>query len=140
MIANLVLFFIRIYWRTLSPLIGSVCRFQPSCSRYTAVCVERFGAVRGSWLGFVRICKCQPFHPGGYDPPPRRPGDSAGREAPRVVLPGLTHVDLGAAPPAEPQNDSEREKCADGVHSSQLSSNLAPASPPPGDRAGRAPA
>lgn len=82
--SKLLLFLIRIYWWTLSPVIGSVCRFQPSCSRYTAVCIDRFGAVKGSWLGFVRICKCQPFHPGGYDPPPPRPG-----EAP-MVLPGLS--------------------------------------------------
>jgi hypothetical protein len=65
-----LLLLIRIYWHTLSPLLGSVCRFHPSCSRYTAACIEHLGALRGSWLGVKRICRCHPFHPGGFDPPP----------------------------------------------------------------------
>lgn len=76
--ARLVLVLIRIYWWTLSPLIGNVCRFHPSCSRYTATCVERFGAVQGGWLGVKRICRCHPFHPGGFDPPPERPENADG--------------------------------------------------------------
>lgn len=67
----LVLALIRLYQVTLSPLIGQSCRFEPSCSRYTATCVERFGAMRGSWLGVRRILRCHPFNPGGYDPPPQ---------------------------------------------------------------------
>jgi putative membrane protein insertion efficiency factor len=73
MLQRILLVLIRIYWWTLSPLIGNVCRFHPSCSRYTATCIERFGGLRGSWLGFKRICRCHPFHPGGYDPPPELP-------------------------------------------------------------------
>lgn len=68
--ARVVLALIQVYWWTLSPLIGNVCRFTPSCSRYTATCVERFGAVRGGWLGTKRICRCHPFNAGGFDPPP----------------------------------------------------------------------
>ena len=70
MIARALLFVIQIYWWTLSPLIGGVCRFQPTCSRYTATAITRFGALEGSWLGFKRICRCHPFNAGGWDPPP----------------------------------------------------------------------
>ncbi len=66
-----VLALIRLYQVTLSPWIGQSCRFEPSCSRYTATCVDRFGALRGSWLGVRRILRCHPFNPGGYDPPPQ---------------------------------------------------------------------
>lgn len=65
-----LLWLIRAYQWGLSPLLGMRCRFEPSCSRYTATSIERFGALRGSWLGVSRVCRCHPFHPGGYDPPP----------------------------------------------------------------------
>lgn len=61
---------IRLYQRTLSRLLGNLCRFEPSCSRYAAACLETHGAIKGSLLSIVRLCKCHPFHPGGYDPPP----------------------------------------------------------------------
>ena len=69
----LVLTLIRLYQRLLSPILGQNCRFEPSCSRYTATCVERFGAFHGSWLGLRRILRCHPFNSGGYDPPPAIP-------------------------------------------------------------------
>jgi hypothetical protein len=77
MIARFLLFSIRVYQRTLSPLIGPVCRFTPSCSRYMATCIERFGAARGVWLGLRRLMRCHPFHAGGVDLPPSRADDSA---------------------------------------------------------------
>jgi putative membrane protein insertion efficiency factor len=70
MIARFFLLLIRGYQRLLSPLIGPVCRFTPSCSVYTATCIERFGAARGLTLGAWRILRCNPFHPGGVDLPP----------------------------------------------------------------------
>lgn len=80
MIRELLLLLLRIYRATLSPLLGNVCRFEPSCSRYATACVEHWGAGRGSWLAVKRLCKCHPFHPGGYDPPPLPPprNDGAG--------------------------------------------------------------
>lgn len=60
---------IRLYQRLLSPLIGPVCRFYPSCSNYTLQAIEKYGPLRGSWKGFRRILRCHPWHPGGYDPP-----------------------------------------------------------------------
>jgi putative membrane protein insertion efficiency factor len=70
MIATLLIDLIRLYQRVISPLFGRVCRFEPSCSRYAVACLEAHGAARGSLLSVVRLCKCHPFHPGGYDPPP----------------------------------------------------------------------
>ncbi len=74
---KLLLGLIRLYQLTLSPLIGRSCRFEPSCSRYTAACIELHGPAHGSWLGLKRIAHCHPFHPGGYDPPPPAPPNTA---------------------------------------------------------------
>jgi hypothetical protein len=76
-IAQLLIFFVRVYQRTLSRVltatVGNVCRFEPSCSRYAVACLENHGALRGGLLSVVRLCKCHPFHPGGVDlPPPRK--------------------------------------------------------------------
>ena len=73
MLVRLLVSLIRLYRVALSPLLGNVCRFEPSCSRYAAACLEGHGAFRGGLLSIVRLCKCHPFHPGGHDPPPLRP-------------------------------------------------------------------
>ena len=70
MIARFLIALIRLYQRALSPLLGNLCRFEPSCSRYAASCLQLHGAGRGTLLSIVRLCKCHPFHPGGFDPPP----------------------------------------------------------------------
>lgn len=60
---------VRFYQRALSPLLGSNCRFSPTCSQYTIEAIEKYGAVRGIWKGVMRIVRCHPFSHGGYDPP-----------------------------------------------------------------------
>jgi hypothetical protein len=70
--SKVAVFLIRGYQRFLSPLLGRHCRFYPTCSQYTLEAVERFGFLRGAWLGAKRMVRCGPWHPGGYDPVPER--------------------------------------------------------------------
>src|SRR5262245_24302667 len=60
---------VRGYQIFLGPLLGGHCRFQPTCSNYFIQAVEKHGPWRGAWRGVLRICRCHPFHPGGFDPP-----------------------------------------------------------------------
>ena len=60
---------VRGYQFALSPLLGRQCRFTPSCSEYFILAVKKYGATSGALRGILRICRCHPFHPGGYDPP-----------------------------------------------------------------------
>lgn len=60
---------IRVYQLTLSPLLGPVCRFEPSCSRYMVESLRKYGLVRGFTKGIGRLLRCHPWNPGGFDPP-----------------------------------------------------------------------
>jgi putative membrane protein insertion efficiency factor len=70
LLARSALLVLRIYKVTVSPHFGVACRYEPSCSIYAADAIERYGAVKGAWLGMRRIVRCTPLHLGGYDPVP----------------------------------------------------------------------
>ena len=72
MIDNLLIRLNDIYQRSLSLLIGSNCRFYPTCSHYTREAIAKHGALRGVWMGLGRVSKCHPWHEGGIDPVPDR--------------------------------------------------------------------
>lgn len=65
---RLVIFFIIIYRKFISPLMPPSCRFYPTCSQYAIEAISRYGVIKGGWLSVKRLMKCHPFHPGGYDP------------------------------------------------------------------------
>jgi putative membrane protein insertion efficiency factor len=68
-LAWLLILGIRLYQLTISPWLGTVCRFEPSCSRYMIEALRKFGLIEGVLLGVKRVLRCHPWHPGGYDPP-----------------------------------------------------------------------
>ena len=65
---RLVIGVLRLYRRWVSPLLPAACRFYPSCSCYAIESFEKYGVGRGALLTLLRLAKCHPFHPGGYDP------------------------------------------------------------------------
>ncbi|NIM47406.1 MAG: membrane protein insertion efficiency factor YidD [Candidatus Aenigmarchaeota archaeon] len=73
---RLILFLIKVYQKTLSGDHGfmsffyseGLCRFRPTCSEYTYQAIEKYGIIKGIWLGLKRIIHCHPWSSGGYDP------------------------------------------------------------------------
>lgn len=68
--ARLLVACIRLYQRTLSPLLGNHCRFYPSCSQYAVEALQTHGVLRGTAYAVWRLLRCQPFCKGGHDPVP----------------------------------------------------------------------
>jgi putative membrane protein insertion efficiency factor len=68
--SRLLMILVRMYRFFISPMLGSNCRFSPSCSAYAMQALQKYGALRGSWLAIKRILRCHPWHPGGADPVP----------------------------------------------------------------------
>ncbi|MBO4697022.1 MAG: membrane protein insertion efficiency factor YidD [Lachnospiraceae bacterium] len=68
---KILILLIRFYRKFLSPLKGrSTCIYTPTCSQYAMEAIEKYGAIKGTWLAVRRILRCHPFHKGGYDPVP----------------------------------------------------------------------
>ena len=68
MIKKFLVVIVRGYQKCISPFLGKNCRFSPTCSEYFIMAVEKYGVIKGSYLGGKRILRCHPFNPGGYDP------------------------------------------------------------------------
>ena len=69
---KIIIYLIKFYQITLSPLLGSNCRFHPTCSQYMIEAINLHGVFKGLSLGFKRISKCHPLGPKGYDPVPEK--------------------------------------------------------------------
>jgi putative membrane protein insertion efficiency factor len=78
-VRSLLLGAIRLYQLTLSPWLGLQCRYEPTCSKYAAEALTRFGVMRGVWLAARRLGRCHPWGRSGYDPVPAADGTPARR-------------------------------------------------------------
>ena len=70
---RVLIWMVRFYRRAISPYTPPSCRFVPTCSEYALEALEKYGALKGVWLTFKRLCRCHPFHFGEhefYDPVP----------------------------------------------------------------------
>ncbi len=65
---KLILLLIRGYQKYISPMRPPKCRFYPTCSEYSFESIKKHGVIKGGFYSVVRISKCHPFHPGGFDP------------------------------------------------------------------------
>lgn len=90
---------LRVYRAVISPLYGPVCRYHPSCSAYAVEAVTRHGAIRGGWLAVCRVCRCNPWSWGGYDPVPGvDPDHDAHQRSARLAERGHQGADDGPGP------------------------------------------
>jgi len=90
------------YRRFVSPLLGSHCRFYPSCSAYAQEALATHGLVRGGWLALRRLGRCHPWNPGGIDRVPRRADEGRAEEGLPQRGPRTGHVTL--AEQAKPES------------------------------------
>ena len=70
MLQDLLLLLIRFYQKAMSPMLGANCKYRPTCSAYTYEAIQKYGPIKGTWMGMKRIARCRPGVPGGYDPVP----------------------------------------------------------------------
>lgn len=75
--ARILIFLVEAYRTWVSPIRSPACRFTPTCSEYAITALRSHGLVCGLGLALVRVLKCAPWHPGGFDPVPERQGSSA---------------------------------------------------------------
>lgn len=64
----ILILIVRLYKYLISPILPGSCRFVPSCSEYSIEALKKYGAVKGVYLSIKRVARCNPFHPGGFDP------------------------------------------------------------------------
>lgn len=67
---DLAISFIQLYQKLVSPLHKRCCIYYPTCSTYTIEAIQKYGALKGCFLGIKRILRCHPLHRGGFDPVP----------------------------------------------------------------------
>ncbi len=67
-VSKIIVFLIRIYQLSISPFLGSNCRYQPTCSQYSVDAVNKYGPLKGGWLALKRISSCHPWGGHGHDP------------------------------------------------------------------------
>jgi putative membrane protein insertion efficiency factor len=64
----LLIAIVKLYKYLISPILPGSCRFVPSCSEYSIEALEKYGALRGTYMSVKRVARCHPLHPGGFDP------------------------------------------------------------------------
>src|SRR5271154_6946246 len=127
MFARILVALVRVYQRTLSLLLlgafGPVCRFEPSCSAYAIGCLQGHGALRGSLLSLKRLCRCHPFHPGGYDPPPPPRTRPTFKLGPRAISSSGPPLESPSPSPEDPPTRSSAPSAEGGRSSNSSMSN-----------------